>query len=99
MANCCGQERVSRFCPECGEKLQEHPLESLLAHARREVAKNEKRLQTLRNRIARQAETPGWKHYTGLVGEKDLAGPDRLADRWKSWADALDDLMKRPPPP
>lgn len=93
---CCGRERTSRYCPECGEKLQEHPLDSLLAHAREVIRVHETKAANLRRKIAWQAENPDAKRYRPDVSEEDLIAPERLAAKWRTWAAAVEALMGPP---
>jgi hypothetical protein len=101
MVTCCGQDRASRFCPECGKKLQDHPLDSLLSHAREVLKVQETRAANLRKKIAWQAENPDARRYRPDVCEEDLIAPERLAAKWRAWAEALEavlDVTPAPPP-
>lgn len=42
MMICCEKERTTPFCPECGNSLQEFPLENLLTYLHTESGRRER---------------------------------------------------------
>jgi hypothetical protein len=89
MAKCCGRERETAYCPDCGGKLtrQAPPLLALLAHVRKTAANHAKLA------AEREADAP--------AGDPWAQRKRSVADRWQAWADALADALSRldaPPP-
>jgi hypothetical protein len=87
MAKCCGQDRASAYCPDCGGKLTQAPLLELLAHVRKTAAHHAKFAALAES----DAPADEWARRKRAV-----------ADRWQSWADALADALSRldaPPSP
>lgn len=96
---CCGSERTTRFCPECGRKLRaDDSLESLLAHCRsiaigkRQAAKTEaKNAERFRESFySRDTEETNWQ---AVQCEKRAARNDEIASKWESWAEQLAALL------
>jgi hypothetical protein len=77
---CCGKERSTRFCPECGKRLVDDPLVELLAHVR----KTEKLYRTSAAKAMARSLHSKYDN-PGYWSEK--------ADKWQSWVDALSRLM------
>ena len=73
---CCGQPCFTPFCPHCG-KRDASPLPSLVAYLRTLQSHQEKRL------AAKKEKNP-----TG----RSVAHTERLMNKWKSWADAVEKL-------
>ncbi len=77
---CCGEERDSRFCPDCGKQLREaSPLGSLLVYLRAQTAARSTRLA---NYVENGAPP---KRQTRCEFNRD---------KWKSWVAALESLLK-----
>ena len=71
---CCGEERDSRFCPECGKRLKLTPLVELYYHTKSQVAKHERKIHTLR--VVNKDDSPIFKRA------------EELRDKWASFRDA-----------
>lgn len=78
---CCGQDRTSKFCPECSAELQA-PLESLLSH--------------VKARLGRQLESVA-RHeqlaHEGYGSEYQLRRASSIGKttaKWQTWADELE---------
>ena len=79
MTICCGRERNSRFCPECGKRLRDpRPIDELLDSVR----------QTARSKQATYE-----KRLRDGFSEADLTSEKLLADKWRSWMEALEALI------
>jgi len=82
---CCGQERTTRFCPECGTRVQEtHDLYGLLGYCRGKASGANKSAET--NRMQ------------GGYGAPDIEyqeRQERIAKKWTTWADELERLMNQ----
>jgi len=77
---CCGQERTTRFCPECGRFVaNEHSLNGLLAMLRKRIGTSTKTAT-----FHRTAVNEGSSEHESLArrAENDVA-------KWTAWADAL----------
>jgi Zn-finger nucleic acid-binding protein len=87
--SCCGQQRSSAYCPDCGKKLFDGPLAELMQHLRYAEKQNRTRAEHARMRIKDDSgmEDRLWKRKADDLGVQ--------ADRWAAWADALADVMKR----
>jgi hypothetical protein len=97
MPKCCGRNRDSRFCPDCGKKLgDDNGLQGQQAHCRkterhhRALARN--RARDIERAKSKGEETPDWWHNV-----KD--GAETTANRWKAWGDGLANLIDPPTSP
>lgn len=79
---CCGEERETAFCPDCGKSLR-GCLTTLLTYCRN----HEKTLKTHVDRLTADAQS-------GKRGGR-LAETNRRHAKWKDWADALEALLKK----
>ena len=74
--NCCGEERVTPFCPMCGKSIQDNdPLLSLLQHCRIHDGNLSKRAQEASsdfNHEHIQKHAAKWKRWVALL-EKYVA--------------------------
>jgi hypothetical protein len=83
MATCCGRERSSRFCPDCGKALADDPLVELLNHCW--LSEKKQRSEAENFRAAGDADDLSRKstYETRLV----------RADGWRDRATALAALL------
>jgi hypothetical protein len=89
---CCENEHSSQFCPDCGKKLSQHPLHSLLKYMR----STRKGLETLGNK-----RLDGHKEYLRTHPDPDRADwitkqEARLLGRlakWDEWISSVEDLL------
>ena len=88
---CCGQERSTPFCPECGTPLKGPGLMLLLKHLRTLQSNYEKKV--LRREQALK-DFPGdesrFDKRTKALNQAKL-----VATKWKSWADELEMLLMK----
>jgi hypothetical protein len=87
---CCGQPRTSRYCPDCGEKLRREPIDELVSHCKTQ----EKKALTQASRF-REHGGYGEQEECNQYARKQ----EEAAARWKSWYEAIRDLMARPHDP
>lgn len=80
---CCGEERTTKFCAECGEMLANISLAGLLAHLQTGI-KSRASLLATRERLA--AEDPMHRNYRNRQVENCVAA----IAKWQSWADELE---------
>ena len=85
---CCGKERTTKFCPDCGKPTCDPWLSSLLAHLKRRADEERKRYQA----ICKSHES------LGKTDEDDTKWLDQAkarADKWASWHAVLVDLIEK----
>lgn len=86
---CCGSERKTPFCPECGKNLREPgPLDELLAHARQTARNFRSGAKRWRKRYEDDGIDPN------EFGCKQIDRCQSSAEKWDKWADALEELMR-----
>jgi hypothetical protein len=88
---CCGCEWATNFCPNCGKRLVEvTPLEELQVHIRkiegqsRKAAERRSRWKCGDNDDSRKRNEKIVKQHIGV------------ANKWKRWGDALDEILGTP---
>lgn len=83
---CCGQDRTTKFCCECGTPVGLSPLGELLRHCRTAVK-------------MKQSTANGYREDTKTIGRSDFSivrcklaadRADNNAGKWQSWADELE---------
>lgn len=88
---CCGEDRATKFCPECGNNLSLDPINALIAQCRATA----KARQTEAEKQARRAASPEYLYKTLAKGRSEAALAQ--AAKWRSWADAVEALLKAAP--
>ena len=84
MAECCGEERGTPFCPLCGKELRV-PLMSFVRHCRTSASKVRKQLKAYIVRVGDKSRSE-----RGLKRQAQLEGRIK---KWESWADDLEKLI------
>ena len=79
--NCCGQERESKFCPECGKSL-EHPLSALYRHLDGVVKIDDAKLQTVK-------KDTDFKSKNAVLFKRRVARVEKTLAKWVSWRNAV----------
>jgi hypothetical protein len=88
---CCGEDRNTPFCPQCGNQLITNDLWSLLRHIRSTIKSRERSIKTEEKQI---------KHWNGDDDEKEEAirmvriQGEKTIEKWKSWECSLIKLLK-----
>jgi hypothetical protein len=87
---CCGANRETPFCPDCGADLRKrNPLGSLLVYLKAQV----KAQYSLANTSRRKAEI---RYDAERARLERLAGKaEKNALKWQTWAQALEGLLYR----
>ena len=80
---CCGQERSSKFCPDCGRAIDADPLRQLRQHVQ----------STLQTKTASLA-TKERKNDGGQYDLKWIAIGKRTVAKWTRWLEALDKVIE-----
>ena len=83
MKKCCEQNHDSRYCPDCGTKLQNHPLYELLEHCKLRLKDQTTRLESLTEYCRNKPD-----EYT----KRRLGRQKRSIAKWQGWVDALQEL-------
>ena len=86
MASCCGEERTSKFCPECGSKIADAPLQQIVKYCKHWAEHHEARKQ-------RYHETIAYKNDDDRKKKSRLERYEKLASRWREWADAIEAVL------
>lgn len=87
---CCGVDRNTNFCSECGAALvDKNPLVSLLAHCRKTFDAQ----KALYESHKRYQETLADDEVRKKRGERRLRNMQRNCNKWEGWGNALAALM------
>lgn len=87
---CCGSDRTSRFCPECGKPVGVPPLESLLSHC--ESTRN-----GIENRIKKREMWIGAGVCPERIKKKHEQNKKRdlaAIEKWDRWIEALRSIVR-----
>lgn len=89
MSECCGINRTSKFCPDCGAPIFASPVDQLLNHCRKMVRQQ----SATAVKLAEQSEDRGYKedHRARFLKRSD--NYMKRAETWKLWADGLQRLI------
>jgi hypothetical protein len=96
-SECCGRERASSFCPDCGKRLDADPLRTLADHLRKQAAFYAKKASARRSLAGSEADAG---HADWLRRSADRA--DAVHAKWSGWLRAVEEAAARldaPPPP
>lgn len=89
MVTCCGKDRDTVFCPECGTRLTErHTLAGLLRHIRHHIRVLRKEESRWQGFVDRGAEG---NHL--LRCQRKVIAASALIAKWEGWANDLELLM------
>lgn len=76
--NCCGEERATLYCGDCGKRLRFSPIEGLLSHTM--VISRQKRAL--------------FDRMNATKNPRLLERPRATLAKWESWHDALKTLIE-----
>lgn len=86
---CCGKDVKTPYCPECGSMLRPRtPLHGLLAHCRA-IADVQREKSKEHRRWMKAMEEAGKS-----TGGERVDRFDAAAEKWESWRDALEEVLK-----
>lgn len=86
-AECCGEKRESRFCPDCGTLLgHEDPLCQLLAHLSTQASSKRRTADRAFRRKKAEKDDYDARHAEYF---------DKSAKKWESWRDAVKEVLKK----
>jgi uncharacterized membrane protein YvbJ len=84
MIECCGKERDTRYCPDCGKQLIDHKLHGLLKHCELNAG-SQRALLDKSTRRQREKDTEAVRNQI----KKRAA----VVHKWQTWADVLRKLI------
>lgn len=85
---CCGKERSSAYCPDCGNPLQ-IPLQALLRHLRNQA----KHYREHADNQEKNTEAIRWKGKPEKL-RRYCERMRSLERKWQGWVDEIERLMK-----
>lgn len=89
---CCGKERLTKFCPDCGKKIgPDHTLDSLIRHCE-STAEGKRKVAAARRKDLERGEHVEYN-------TKQVLKEDATAAKWQAWADGIRELLKKEDPP
>lgn len=93
MKKCCAASVINafKFCPQCGGKLPEGPIEGLLVHFQKQTRQFELKAKFYQKRLA----TSSNKEFC----QKEFGKCSRAHDKWASWTAALRGIIENIPKP
>ncbi len=90
MPECCGQERTTKFCPDCGKPItHNNPLIDLLVHLRKNVKLFKKRGDQFEANLS----APIVAEHIRSWATKGMVKSRSMQKKWQDMADALSELM------
>lgn len=98
MAVCCGKERTTNFCPNCGKAMSPEAgilgLKRYLESQLEKATKKEKESKAEAERaekVFRNASSPNQEYYDRRWGEskKILASATKKREQWQNWIESL----------
>jgi hypothetical protein len=91
--NCCGQERSTNFCPECGRAIDPtEGLRGLLRYLTEQLARFTKVLEAHKSRLSqleRTAEAPPYYADRLRSSKRSVAVAQRKVQQFSDWRDAV----------
>lgn len=90
MKTCCGEDRTTPYCPNCGKMLLEHGLLTLLEHCKKTLAHLSKRVR--RDELYLEGVDPDDKMRV-VSYDRDLRRSNDLAQKWEAWCRELAELI------
>ncbi len=88
MSKCCGEQRNTAYCPDCGAKIDETDLASLLRYCRSTLKVIRGSLEMARKRTEREAGSEARR-------KKRIAAYEKTVEKWSKWIVALEAAIKR----
>jgi hypothetical protein len=85
---CCGENRATKFCPECGKPLVNEPILQLLKHCTQHVRV---RKNAIKN--ARALNTKGNATCSKEWRDHSIEKEEATFVKWQSWESALEELI------
>ena len=93
---CCGENRLTNFCPECGQQIMApHPLDSLLAHLSAFVRGLDKQIRQSETRL--RDNPPTDEHYLQHRTER-LEKRKKTRAKYNAWKEDLAKLIAEKKP-
>jgi|3_EtaG_2_1085321.scaffolds.fasta_scaffold03480_5 hypothetical protein len=90
MSTCCGAERASKFCPDCGKRIDASPALTLLDHLNGRVRTIEKDCDRERARLRKFEIDPSLDQNDQKARVKRN---DELLAKWSAWRDWVQEKL------
>lgn len=87
--HCCGQDRTTPFCPDCGEPVAANPLVTLLRHVRSHVESQATRI------ASEEAASEANLHGNGDWHQRNADRVRKAQGKWCVWAVELEKAIAR----
>lgn len=86
MTTCCGTERDTHYCPDCGKKLISDPILELLDHVDKTAGAVRIQYESWMERLHNGTEV---QRENARINPKKL----ETVKKWEAWRDALQDAL------
>lgn len=97
----CHHDRCpTKFCPNCGAQTRGLPIYGLRQHIVKFIGVAEaevRRLEDVRDQAASVEDIDVNRRHAHWLDEQAIL-KERVVVKWKSWLDALDELLAKQPP-
>jgi hypothetical protein len=88
---CCGADRDTCFCPDCGARLTPDALVGLLAYLKRWQAASARRLDRAQARLEAAKRTAD--RALQARAERKVHATHTVASRWAAWVRAVESVL------
>lgn len=89
---CCGKDRKTRFCPQCGKRLAEHNLGSLVTHCQSRLAQLRKEQLRWENAADKHDEQTDAKRVDRI--DRHIESAKRTIVKWEVWVNELEGIIE-----
>jgi len=89
---CCGKDRDTRFCPDCGAMLRSSPLYELLKYCQERAKADAAKSRSIRRDATRYSSTDADARHRERCAVR-AANLDQSVARWQLWADELEKIV------
>ena len=91
MAECCGKQCDTPFCPTCGKKLWQPEALALLAHLESRASQ----LEIIAQSRASRQEQKDWSPRDIIKHRGWVQKSAKSAEKWRAWADLVSGWIAR----
>lgn len=93
---CCGKERTTPFCPNCGKAMDKRAgLLGLVRYLTQQLESAQKKAKAIETETTRLADSPesriagNYWHVRLIALKKDHAAAMKKVEKWKDWQEEL----------
>ena len=94
MTECCGDDRDTRYCPDCGKQLREHDMSTLLAYLKEKQRDAQRRLDGM---VRQEALLPEERCIRYRKRPEKMEGERKRATEkvamWDMWITAVHEVV------